>query len=77
MNKKSATKLLLIVLTAGWIGNTQASEPDWQSYSELLSTHVRDGTKNGVALARVDYAAIKRDPLWSKTVAELAQFAPS
>ncbi|NOY62134.1 MAG: DUF547 domain-containing protein, partial [Gammaproteobacteria bacterium] len=30
-----------------------------------------------VALARVDYAAIKRDPLWSKTVAELAQFAPS
>ncbi len=54
-----------------WIVN--AAEPDWASYKRVLS-HVKPGTKNGVALMLVDYSAIKAEGSLVKAYQELSKF---
>ncbi len=40
--------------------NVSATEPDWKPYANLLASSVKQGTKQGVSLAMVDYAALKK-----------------
>lgn len=43
------------------INNVLAVEPDWKPYADLLSNTVKQGRKQGVSLAIVDYAALKEN----------------
>ena len=60
MNK---TKQSLLALTAGLFltTNVSAVEPDWKPYADLLSSVVKQGTKQDVSLAMVDYATLKEN----------------
>ncbi|MGR9046437.1 MAG: DUF547 domain-containing protein [Gammaproteobacteria bacterium] len=64
--------MLIVVLWAGYVA---AEEPDWTHYRAVLH-HVQPGTKNGVSLMRVDYAAIKRDGSLEKAYQDLTGFEP-
>lgn len=69
---KNRIKLLTIsLLFSSWAAF--AAEPDWTSYKAVLS-HVKPGTKNGVALMLVDYSAIKANGSLAKTYQELSTF---
>lgn len=52
-----------------------AVEPDWSAYQAVLK-HVKPGTKNGVALALVDYSAIRADSL-AAAYRTISEFDPS
>lgn len=56
-------KQSLLALTATLLLSTHASavEPDWKPYADLLSSSVKQGTKQGVSLAMVDYEALKKN----------------
>ncbi|MEO8417380.1 MAG: DUF547 domain-containing protein [Methylophilaceae bacterium] len=70
--KKLSIWLLALALMASQAG--MAAEPDWSDYAKLLSHHVSPGTKNGVALNVVDYAALKTSGEIDKAAAQLAAF---
>ncbi|MCL7419743.1 MAG: DUF547 domain-containing protein [Methylobacter sp.] len=65
--------LLLIMVFLLSMGAVMAKEPDWTSYQKVLS-HVQPGSKNGVSLMLVDYAAIKGNGSLDKAYRELAAF---
>jgi len=54
-----------------------AEEPDWSPYTELLQTHVSQGSKNGVALNLVNYQNLARDKRWENLLNTLASFDES
>lgn len=53
---------------------THAAPPDWSAYADLLSEHVSAGTKDGLALSQVDYAAIKNSPKLAEAVAAVRSY---
>lgn len=69
-----AEKFRLFILIF-WIvaGPVVAQEPDWDAYRQVLK-HVRPGSKNGVSLTLVDYAAIKSDGSLDKAYRTVADF---
>ncbi len=65
--------LLALLLSASVL----AQEPDWRDYAQLLQHHVRPVVLDGVALKGVDYAALRKDPLYTKVYTGLARFDPA
>ncbi len=59
------------LLFSSWVA--LAAEPNWSSYQSVLS-HVKPGSKNGVPLMVVDYAAIKADGSLDKAYQALSVF---
>ncbi len=70
MNMKKALLMIGLLVTSL---NGFAEEPNWSTYKQVLS-HVKPGTKNGVELMLVDYAAIKSDGSLDKAYQELSAF---
>ncbi|MFQ5487201.1 MAG: DUF547 domain-containing protein [Gammaproteobacteria bacterium] len=66
--------LLTLLLSAA---AALAQEPDWQAYAQVLQRHVRPVVLDGIALNGVDYAALRKDPLYAKVRAGLAHFDPA
>jgi len=64
--------LLALLLSAPAL----AQEPDWQDYAQLLQRHVRPVVIDGIALHGVDYAALRKDPLFARVSAGLSGFRP-
>jgi len=56
--KKSLLALTTALLMAT---NVSAVEPDWKPYAHLLANSVKQGIKQGVSLAMVDYVALKKN----------------
>lgn len=54
-----------------------AREPDWEDYARLLEHHVRPVVLDGVSLNGVDYAALRKDPLYATVRVGLAHFDPA
>lgn len=67
----------IVALLSLLLPGLQAAEPDWKAYSAILQKHVRAGNKNGLPLALVDYASIKKDPVWKTVTDELASYSPA
>lgn len=74
MFDKTARLCIAMLCFVSW--NATAAEPDWSSYHSLLSSHVQPGTKHGVALMLVDYAAIKADGSLAESYRQLSGFNP-
>lgn len=53
--------------------NTFAAEPNWSAYAEVLKS-VRQGTKNNVKLALVDYQALKENGKLETAYQQLSNF---
>lgn len=75
MKSAAAVLVLLSMLTISTA--LGAEEPDWGDYGQLLKRHVSQGELMGVGLMLVDYAGLRRDPLWPKVMARLADFDPA
>jgi len=56
-------KQSLLALTTALLFTTNALaiEPDWKPYANLLANSVKQGIKQGISLAMVDYAALKKN----------------
>ncbi|MDQ7090409.1 MAG: DUF547 domain-containing protein [Methylococcales bacterium] len=69
-------KQSLLALTTGLLLSTHvsAAEPDWKPYADLLSSTVKQGTKQGVPLAKVDYAALKKSGKLEAVYQQLSAF---
>lgn len=50
---------------------------DFKAWDGLLKKHVGPTTLAGVRLAGVDYPAMKKDPAYSKLIADLKSFSPN
>ena len=62
---------LLSLLTCN---TSQAAEPDWNAYGQLLRQYVSAGEIDGVPLNQVNYSAWKKDPLWPQVVDQIATY---
>ena len=54
--------------------STQAAEPDWSAYGQLLKQYVSAGELEGVQLNRVDYTAWRQDPLWPQVIEQISNY---
>jgi hypothetical protein len=62
---------LLVVLVVAFLvvaAHVHAAEPDWRDWDGVLADHVTRGTKHGVELNLVDYAALAADPRFAAVV---------
>jgi Protein of unknown function, DUF547 len=71
MLAKKNSLIIVGLLLSSWA--VFAEEPSWTSYNAVLS-HVKPGSKNGVALMLVDYTAIKSNGSLDKAYQELSAF---
>jgi len=62
------TSLMLLSLSS------LAAEPDWSAFDTLLKQNVASGTKDGVRLNTVDYAAIRRDPAYQQVLKQVQSY---
>ncbi len=69
-SEKCRLLVLIFWLSAGAVA---AQEPDWNAYRQVLN-HVQWGTKNGVSLTLVDYAAAKNNGSLGKAYRTLVDF---
>jgi len=67
----AVASLLAALLVAGTAGAQETA-----AYRRLLERHVRPGRIGAVKLTLVDYAALRRDPLYGQALADLAAADP-
>lgn len=63
-----------IIITLFITHNVFAVEPDWTAYTELLQS-VKQGQKNGVSLAQVDYAELKQSRQLDKAYQAISHYS--
>jgi len=54
--------------------NSQAKEPNWADYGNLLTRYVEKGQQDNIDLMAVDYTGIKNDPLYGQVIRQLKNF---
>ena len=67
-------RYLAIVFCLALVPLAHAAEPDWSDYAALLQAHVSPGEKDGLALNRVDYEALRESPLLASAVEQVRNF---
>ena len=65
--------LIIALINSFFIHIAQAQEPDWQDYRQLLAT-IKQGEKNGISLALVDYATLQKNRAVEKIYQQISAF---
>ena len=68
---KLTTCLLTLLLLSPL---SQAAEPDWQTYQQLLDRHLSPKTQEGIRLNALDYPALIADPAFDEIVGRLESY---
>ncbi len=69
--KNLALKVVVGLIIAS---NVAAAEPDWRDYASALNSAVKQGEKNGVRLALVDYSALKKSGMIDKVYQQISAY---
>lgn len=74
--RKTAWLISGLMLAACLSAPASAQNDPWREYDQLLRERVSRGTRQGVSLALVDYAALKNDARLDRLLTYLAQATP-